>query len=292
MTDISKTARLDLIVAGGDELDGPAGPLAAYLRALEARVRTLERRLSPVPLMTAADAARYARVNVETILRAVRAGELSVAGDRKRRAAPHGALVAVPRRPISVDDNRLRACNAKHQRRTRRRLAPPSSGAGGVQDPAGRGRAVREHVGEPAADQTSRHCIGGRAVVQSQDQARSMDRSGRLSWVPGCLTRVRSYPRLAPRRRMPTRRSALRKRLSSSRLPPLVVAHRRSTAGWPFSGKCRRSAAAWHGASRDCGEVLRAGIDEPGTAGTLTRLGVWRRVRFWNRKRLRAWVCL
>ena len=30
--------------------------------------------------MTAADAARYARVNVETILRAVRAGELSVAG--------------------------------------------------------------------------------------------------------------------------------------------------------------------------------------------------------------------
>jgi hypothetical protein len=30
--------------------------------------------------MTAADAAAYARVNVETILRAVRAGELSVAG--------------------------------------------------------------------------------------------------------------------------------------------------------------------------------------------------------------------
>lgn len=30
--------------------------------------------------MTAADAARHAQVNVETILRAVRAGELSVAG--------------------------------------------------------------------------------------------------------------------------------------------------------------------------------------------------------------------
>jgi len=80
MTDIGKAGRPDLILAGGDQLDGPVGPLAAYLRALEARVGALERRLSAVPLMTAADAARYARVNVETILRAVRAGELSVAG--------------------------------------------------------------------------------------------------------------------------------------------------------------------------------------------------------------------
>jgi excisionase family DNA binding protein len=59
---------------------GRLGPLAAYLDALEARVGALERRLAAVPLMTATDAARYAQVNVETILRAVRAGEVSVAG--------------------------------------------------------------------------------------------------------------------------------------------------------------------------------------------------------------------
>ena len=80
MTDIGKTARPDVLVAGGRDLDLPLGPLVAYLRALEARVAALERRVSAVPLMTAADAARYARVNAETILRAVRAGELPVAG--------------------------------------------------------------------------------------------------------------------------------------------------------------------------------------------------------------------
>ena len=80
MNDISSRGRPDLLVAGGDELDGLLGPLAAYVDALEARVAALERRLSAVPLMTAADAARYARVNVETILRAVRAGEVAVAG--------------------------------------------------------------------------------------------------------------------------------------------------------------------------------------------------------------------
>jgi excisionase family DNA binding protein len=80
MTDISKAPRPDLILAAGDELRGPVGPLASYLRALEARIGALEQRLSAVPLMTAADAARYARVNVETILRAVRGGELPVAG--------------------------------------------------------------------------------------------------------------------------------------------------------------------------------------------------------------------
>ena len=74
MTDIGRTVAPDLLVAGGQDLDGLLGPLVAYLRALEARVGALERRLSAVPLMTAADAARYARVNVETILRAVRAG--------------------------------------------------------------------------------------------------------------------------------------------------------------------------------------------------------------------------
>ena len=80
MSDIAKTVRPDLVPASVQHLDGLLGPLAAYLDALEARVGALERRLSAVPLMTAADAARYARVNVETILRAVRAGELPVAG--------------------------------------------------------------------------------------------------------------------------------------------------------------------------------------------------------------------
>jgi len=87
MTDIGKAGRPDLILAGGDKLDGPVGPLAGYLRALEARVAALERRLSAVPLMTAADAAPYAPVNAETILHAVRGGELPVAGyvGRSRR---------------------------------------------------------------------------------------------------------------------------------------------------------------------------------------------------------------
>ena len=80
MTEIGRTVAPDLIVAGGQVLDVLLGPLAAYLDALEARVGALERRLSAVPLMTAAHAARYTRVNVETILRAVRASELPVAG--------------------------------------------------------------------------------------------------------------------------------------------------------------------------------------------------------------------
>ena len=58
MTDFARTARPDVLVAGGQDLDGLLGPLAAYLDALEARVGALERRLSAVPLMTAADAAR------------------------------------------------------------------------------------------------------------------------------------------------------------------------------------------------------------------------------------------
>ena len=80
MTDFARTAGPDVHVAGGQDLDVPMGPLAAYLDALEATVGALERRLSAVPLMTAADAARYTRVDVKTILRAVRVGELVVAG--------------------------------------------------------------------------------------------------------------------------------------------------------------------------------------------------------------------
>lgn len=80
MTDFARTAGPDVLVAGGQDLDLLLGSLAAYLHALEARVAALERRLSAVPLMTAADAARSTRVNVATILRAVRAGELPAAG--------------------------------------------------------------------------------------------------------------------------------------------------------------------------------------------------------------------
>jgi excisionase family DNA binding protein len=79
MSDIPETVRPDVVAAGVQHPDG-LGPLAAYLHALEARVAALERGSSAVPLMTAADAARHAQVNVETILRAVRASELPVAG--------------------------------------------------------------------------------------------------------------------------------------------------------------------------------------------------------------------
>ncbi len=80
MSDVAKTVRPDLVPGRVPRLDGLLAPLAACLDALEARVGALERRLSAVRLMTAADAAADARVNVETILRAVRAGELAVAG--------------------------------------------------------------------------------------------------------------------------------------------------------------------------------------------------------------------
>jgi excisionase family DNA binding protein len=81
MTDIGKAARPSLLAPPGDGLgDGPLGPLNAYLHALEARVAALEAQLSTSALMTPAHAAQHAQVNVETILRAVRGGELSVAG--------------------------------------------------------------------------------------------------------------------------------------------------------------------------------------------------------------------
>jgi len=118
MTDITKTARPELILAGGQDLDGLLGPLAAYLHGLEARVGALERRLSVVPLMTAADAAAYARVNVETILRAVRAGELSLAGyvgrsPRISRHALDGWLAASsPAAPVPSQPRRRRGRKA------------------------------------------------------------------------------------------------------------------------------------------------------------------------------------
>ena len=112
MNDISSRGRPDLLVAGGDELDGLLGPLAAYVDAVEARVGALERRLSAVPLLTAADAAAYARVKVQTILRAVWAGELSVVGyvgrsPRISRDVLNGWLVASsPAAPVCAPPRR------------------------------------------------------------------------------------------------------------------------------------------------------------------------------------------
>ena len=81
MTEICNTARPSLLAAPDHgPADGPPGPLVAYLHALEARVAALEAQLSASGLITPAYAAQHAQVNVETILRAVRAGELSVAG--------------------------------------------------------------------------------------------------------------------------------------------------------------------------------------------------------------------
>jgi len=79
MSDIHETVRPDVVEARIEHPDR-LGPLAAYLHALEARVGALEPRLSAVPLMTAADAAHHAHVNVEMILRAIRAGEFPVTG--------------------------------------------------------------------------------------------------------------------------------------------------------------------------------------------------------------------
>jgi excisionase family DNA binding protein len=119
MTDIRRTVAPDLTVSGGQDLDGPLGPLVAYLDALEARVSALERRSSAVPLMTAADAARYAQVNVETILRAVRAGELPVAGyvgrsARISRDALNGWLAIRSRSapPVAPQPRRRKASDA------------------------------------------------------------------------------------------------------------------------------------------------------------------------------------
>ena len=115
MSDIPKTVRPGVVAASVQHVDGRLGPLAAYRDAREARVGALERRLSAVPLMTAADAARYAQVNVETILRAVRAGELPVAGyvgrspRISRDALNHWLAASSPAAPVSSQPRRRRS---------------------------------------------------------------------------------------------------------------------------------------------------------------------------------------
>jgi hypothetical protein len=114
MTEIGTTAGPSLLAAPGQGVaDGSLGPLAAYLHALEARVAALEAQLSASPLMTPAHASQYAQVNVETILRAVRGGGLSVAGyvGRSPRIARHAldgwlAARSPPAAPISPQPRR------------------------------------------------------------------------------------------------------------------------------------------------------------------------------------------
>jgi len=91
-------------VAGGQDLDVRLEPLAAYLGALGAKVGALEWRSSAVRLMTAADAGRYARVKVETVLRAVRAGELPIAGYIGR--SPSWLAASSPAAPVSSPPRR------------------------------------------------------------------------------------------------------------------------------------------------------------------------------------------
>ena len=115
MTDIGRTVAPDVLVAGGQDLDGLLGPLVAYLDALEARVGALERRLSAVPLMTAADAAR------------VRPGQC---GDDPARGPGRRALGGRLCRPLPPDLSRCPqrlACHEIIRGGTGFSAAPPAS---------------------------------------------------------------------------------------------------------------------------------------------------------------------
>ena len=170
MGDIGKTARPDVLVAGGWDLDLLLGPLVAYLRALEARVGALERRLSAVPLMTAADAARYARVNVETILRAVRAGELPVAGyvgrsPRISRDALVGWLEtrSPPVPPVARQPRRHRGRKARDPRRRDAGRRGPADHVGHRarrRRPRRRGRRHRARTADLLSGRLRRHAAG------------------------------------------------------------------------------------------------------------------------------------
>jgi excisionase family DNA binding protein len=122
MSDIAETVGPDLVPASVRHLDGLLGRLAAYLDALEARVSALKRRLSAAPLTTAADAARYAHVNVETILRAVRPGGLPAAGYVGR--SPRISRDALSSWPAARS-----AAAAPASSQTRRRRGGKASGA-------------------------------------------------------------------------------------------------------------------------------------------------------------------
>ena len=119
MTEIGNTPRSSVLEAPAHGLpDGSLGPLAAHLRGLEARVAALEAHLLAGPLMTPADAAEHARVAVETIRRAIRGGELSVAGyvgrsPRLSRDALDDWLAARSAPAAPVSRQRRRRCGRK-----------------------------------------------------------------------------------------------------------------------------------------------------------------------------------
>ena len=199
MTEVSRTARPDVLVTGGQGLDGPLGSLVAYLDALKARLAALERRLSAVPLMTAADAARYARVNVETILRAVRAGEIPVAGHigrspRISRDALHGWL-ATKAQSAPPD------CSAAPPAKGKRCRRGGTAGAGvNVARQLGHGgRLPRRHVSPRAGRARPRTEV---AAVDAILQARSgpaSDASG-FDRIVGVMFAPRSYDALPSKR--------------------------------------------------------------------------------------------
>ncbi|MGZ4266851.1 MAG: helix-turn-helix domain-containing protein, partial [Solirubrobacteraceae bacterium] len=119
MTEIGNTPRSSVLEAPAHGLpDGSLGPLAAHLHGLEARVAALEAHLLAGPLMTPADAAEHARVAVETIRRAIRGGELSVAGyvgrsPRLSRDAVDGWLAETSPPAAAVSRRRRRRCGRK-----------------------------------------------------------------------------------------------------------------------------------------------------------------------------------
>jgi len=84
MREISSTAIRGLGMPARHSRGATRGQLVeafvAYIDALEARVEALEARTANAAPMTPAEAAAYARVNVETIRRAIRAGLLPTAG--------------------------------------------------------------------------------------------------------------------------------------------------------------------------------------------------------------------
>lgn len=119
MTEIGDTTRPRLLAAQArGPADGPWGPLAAYLDGLEARVAALEAQLSASALMTPARAAQYAEVAVKTILRAVRRGDLPVAGHvgrspRISRDALDGWLTTGSPQAAPVSRQPSRRCGRK-----------------------------------------------------------------------------------------------------------------------------------------------------------------------------------
>jgi excisionase family DNA binding protein len=121
MTDVSRASarepRTATVHDPGATRDQLVSAFVAYIDALvEARFAALEVRPAAAAPLTAAEAAEYARVGVETIRRAIRAGELPTAG-------------AVGRSP-RVSREALDAWIAQKSRRPEPRRPRPRRGRG------------------------------------------------------------------------------------------------------------------------------------------------------------------